>query len=109
MVLDDSMMPIKAVACLLSLVFLGGCVQAEKIGSIVKYHVQGSHYIETRNYAKGETLFRQAVQKNPESPQANYFLGRFLLAEKKKEKAQKEKEENELLDKMKEENGNYTF
>lgn len=81
------MIPLKTVVYLLALILLSGCVKAEKIGSIVKYHVQGSHYIETGNYAKGEAIFRQAIKERPSSPQANYYLGRFLLAEKKKKEA----------------------
>ena len=45
------------------------------------------HYVETRNYVKGEAIFRQAVKENPVNPEANYYLGRFLLAKKKKKEA----------------------
>ncbi len=73
----------------IALILLAGCVQttAENIGSSLKYHVQGRHYMQTRNYAKGEALFRQAIKESPANAQANYYLGRFLLAEKKKKEA----------------------
>ncbi len=81
------MISLKNLLCLLALVLLGSCVQAEKLGTFLKYSAQGSHYIETRDYAAGEAVFRRAVEENPSSPQANYYLGRFLLAEKKKNEA----------------------
>ena len=81
------MPPQKTVIYLVTLTFLAGCVQAENIGSSIKYHVQGRHYIKTRDYTKGEVLFRQAVKESPASAQANYYLGRFLLAKKKKKEA----------------------
>ncbi|GAB4339465.1 MAG: hypothetical protein Kow0089_12380 [Desulfobulbaceae bacterium] len=46
----------------------------------LKYTTLGAHYLETGNYAKGEAVFRQALKADPADPEANYFLGRFLLA-----------------------------
>ena len=74
------------VSCL-ALIFLCGCVQAERIGTSLKYHVQGMHYVETQNYDKGEAIFRQAVKDNPSNPEAYYYLGRFLLAKEKQKEA----------------------
>ena len=82
-----NMIPGKTLVYFVALIFLTGCVQAEQIGTAMKYHVQGRHYIQTRNYDKGEALFRQAVKESPASAQANYYFGRFLLAEKKEKKA----------------------
>ncbi len=45
--------------------------------------IRATHYLSTRNYEQGETSFRRAVARNPDNAQANYYLGRFLLAEKK--------------------------
>ena len=77
-----------------ALVCLTGCVQVERIGmqaaqlgKSIQHHVLGEHYFHTRNFAKGEATFRQAVKENPESAEANYYLGRFLLAEKKHKEA----------------------
>ncbi len=62
---------------------LGGC----GVGQIIKNNVQGTHYLQTRDYGAGEKTFRQAVAIDPDSAQANYYLGRFLLAEKKPDQA----------------------
>ena len=77
----------KTLVYFVALIFLTGCVKAEKIGTVVKYNVQGRHYIQTQNYAKGETIFRQAIKENPDSAQVNYYLGRFLFAKKEKKEA----------------------
>lgn len=62
---------------------LGGCA----VGQAIKNNVQGTHYLQTRNYTQGETTFRQAIQEDSDDPQANYYLGRFLLANKKPKQA----------------------
>ncbi len=62
---------------------LGGCA----VGQAIRNTVQGTHYLETRNYSQGELTFRQAVLKNADDPRANYYLGRFLLAGKKAKQA----------------------
>lgn len=70
-------------SCLLVSLLLGGCA----VGQAIKHNVQGTHYLQTRNYSQGESTFRQAVARDPESGQANYYLGRFLLAENKPRQA----------------------
>ncbi len=71
---------------LLVLIFpllLGGCA----VGQAIKNNVQGAHYLQTKNYTEGVTTFRDAVTRDKDNPQANYYLGRFLLAEKKPKQA----------------------
>lgn len=82
------------IAVLLIILLLGGCAQADKIGlkveelgTSLKYHVQGSHYIASRDYSKGEKLFRSAIKEDPFSQHTNYYLGRFLLAQGKDKEA----------------------
>ena len=88
------MMSRKVIVSLFALFFLCSCVQVEKtttslkfLGTSLKLHAQGRHYLETRDYKKGESLFRRAVKENPANPAANYYLGRFLLAKQKNEGA----------------------
>lgn len=51
--------------------------------STISNSIRATHYLTTRNYEQGETAFRKAVARNPDNAQANYYLGRFLLAGKK--------------------------
>ncbi len=62
---------------------LGGCA----VGQAIKNNVQGSHYLQTKNYTEGAATFQEAVATDPDNPQPNYYLGRFLLAEKKTKQA----------------------
>lgn len=64
-------------------VLLGGCT----VGQAIKNNFQGTHYLQIGNYSQGETTFRRAVIQDPDDPQANYYLGRFLLANKKPKQA----------------------
>jgi tetratricopeptide (TPR) repeat protein len=73
--------------CLCILILLGGCTRAMDIGQTLKHQVQGSHYMMYREYEKGEATFRQAVRENPGNAEANYYLGRFLLAGGEKKEA----------------------
>ena len=68
----------------LCLVFLlNGC----SAGQTMKNSYQGNRYLENKEYRQGELTFREAVAKNPGDPLANYYLGRFLLAQKKPQQA----------------------
>jgi len=74
--------------------YLAGCTQAEKIsmqairlGRFIQHQFAGEHYLQTRDYSKGEIVFQEEVQKNPQNPSANYYLGRFLLAQEKHREA----------------------
>lgn len=69
---------------LLCLVFLlNGC----SAGQTMKNSYQGNRYLENKDYRQGELTFRKAVAENPNDPLANYYLGRFLLAQNKPEQA----------------------
>ncbi|MDW7773495.1 MAG: tetratricopeptide repeat protein [Desulfobulbaceae bacterium] len=71
----------------LALLLLTGCIQAADLGQTLKHQIQGSHYMMHGKYARGEETFRQAIRENPENAEANYYLGRFLLAENKETEA----------------------
>lgn len=62
---------------------LSGCA----VGQAIKNNIQGSHYLQTKNYTEGAATFEEAVALEPDNPQPNYYLGRFLLAEKKYKQA----------------------
>lgn len=69
---------------LLCLVFLlNGC----SAGRTMQNSYQGNRYLENKDYRQGEVTFREAVTKNPSDPLANYYLGRFLLAQNKPKQA----------------------
>jgi tetratricopeptide (TPR) repeat protein len=68
---------------MVSALLLGGCA----VGQAIKNNVQGTHYLQAKKYKEGEAIFRDAVVLDPDSPQANYYLGRFLLADKKPKQA----------------------
>lgn len=65
------------------LLTLSGCT----VGRTLKGDFWGRYYLETGEYGQGENHFRKAVLANPGNGKANYFLGRFLLAEKKTKEA----------------------
>ena len=78
------------IALVLSAFFLGGCAVGQSINAVgqsIKNNVQGTHYLQTKNYSQGELIFHEAVKQDSENPQLNYYLGRFLLAEKKPKQA----------------------
>jgi len=88
------MNPMRKFMYFIVLLCLTGCAQAEnigvqavKVGKSIQYRVLGDHYLQTDNFERGEEAFRQAVQDNPNSPESNYYLGRFLLAGGKAEEA----------------------
>ncbi|MEW5723442.1 MAG: tetratricopeptide repeat protein [Thermodesulfobacteriota bacterium] len=62
-------------AGLLLAAFLSGCA----LGG-VGAHVQGSYYLEEKDYQAGVRTFQAKVKENPNDPLANYYLGRYLLA-----------------------------
>lgn len=71
------------IVLLFSTLLLSGCT----VGQAIKHNVQGTHYLQSKNYNQGELTFREAVAQDPDNPQLNYYLGRFLLAEQKSEQA----------------------
>ena len=61
---------------LISVVFiLGGCGFTKQI--------VGEYYLDEKKYDRGESHFRKRVSENPNSAEANYYYGRFLLAKNK--------------------------
>jgi tetratricopeptide (TPR) repeat protein len=74
------MMRLQNIILLFSAVLLlNGC----SVGQMVKNSYQGSRYLETQDYSQGELTFRKAVAEEPDDPLANYYLGRFILAQDK--------------------------
>ena len=65
---------------LFSIFLLGGCAN---IGNSLK----GNHYLSTQQYEEGVLRFQEEVKSEPDNEVANYYLGRFLLAEGQSEKA----------------------
>lgn len=77
-------MPYKSIlSVMLMALLLGGC----SVGRALKNNVQGTHYLQSRQYQTGEEVFRSAVARDRDNPQPNYYLGRFLLADKKPKEA----------------------
>jgi len=72
-------------ACITAVLLLNGC----GVGQAIKNSVQAGHYLQTGQFRQGEKTFREAVRLDPDDPQANYYLGRFLLAQKQPRSALK--------------------
>lgn len=66
-------------ACLILTAGLAGCSLGTRI--------QGEHYLKTSAFDKGIESFSAKVEQDAEDGYANYYLGRFLLAEEEFEKA----------------------
>jgi tetratricopeptide (TPR) repeat protein len=66
---------------------LSGCAKVGEFGNSLKYAVQGEYYLQNQNYKKGTETFKQAVKTDQKSSEANFYYGRFLLAEGKGHKA----------------------
>ena len=77
-------MRLQNIVVMVSVVFLlNGC----STGQMMKNSYQGTQYLQTGNYSQGEVIFRKTVARNPGDPLANYYLGRFLLAQKETQEA----------------------
>lgn len=72
--------------CAVIVISTSGCV-VKDVGNSVKHGIKGDFYLGLEDYSKGEASFKEEVEDNPESGTANYYYGRFLLAEKKYKKA----------------------
>ncbi len=66
----------------LTLSFLSGCAGMD-IGS----NIEGYGYLMTENYAGGAERFQEIVKEKPSSAEANFYLGRFFMAQEKVESA----------------------
>jgi tetratricopeptide (TPR) repeat protein len=74
--------------------YLSGCAAVDDLGSslqdlssTLKYNMQGEYYLYQQDFKQGRDTFKQAVQTDPKSPEAQYYFGRFLLAENEVKKA----------------------
>lgn len=67
--------------------YLSGCAAVEDLGSSLKYNMQGEYYLYQQDFKQGRDTFKQAVQTDPMNPEAQYYYGRFLLAENYAKKA----------------------
>ena len=65
------------------LALLNGC----GVGLALRDNIQGQHYLQTKEFRRGEQVFRQAVREQPNQARPNFYLGRFLLAGNKPGKA----------------------
>jgi len=50
-------------------------------------HPSGKRYLDNEQYGQGIRVFEEVLQKNPNDPGANYYIGRFYLAQEKPERA----------------------
>lgn len=50
-------------------------------------HPSGKHYLENEQYAEGIRVFQDILRQDPSNAAANYYLGRFYLAQEKPEQA----------------------
>jgi len=60
---------------------LGGCAKVGEFGNSLKNTLQGEYYLQNHNYKQGLETFGQIVKSDRKSPEANFYYGRFLLAE----------------------------
>jgi tetratricopeptide (TPR) repeat protein len=67
--------------------YLSGCTAVGDLGSSLKYNMQGEYYLYKENFNQGRATFKQAVQTDPNNPEAQYYYGRFLLADNDARKA----------------------
>jgi len=65
------------------IVLLSGC----SAGQMLKNSFQGNRYLDNKDYRQGELVFRDNIAQDPDDPLANYYLGRFLLAQEKPQQA----------------------
>ncbi len=56
-------------------------------GCGVKEQFQGQYYLNSGKTEEGVQTFRRVVAENPDDAKANYYLGRFLLAEEQPKEA----------------------
>lgn len=59
---------------------LSGCAMQD-FGDTLKYNFKGEYYLQNKDFAGGRRTFAAALQEDPDSAQAHYYYGRFLLAE----------------------------
>lgn len=62
-------------------------LSAAAISCGVKQEVMGQYFLKSGNFEQGLDNFREALKEDPGDPAANYYMGRFLLAEEQPDKA----------------------
>jgi tetratricopeptide (TPR) repeat protein len=67
--------------------FLSGCVAVQNFGTSIKYSIQGEYYLQEKDYQTGLLTFEPLVKADPFSAEANYYYGRFLLADEQAKKS----------------------
>ncbi len=67
--------------------FLSGCATIQDFGTSIKYNIQGEYYLQEKDYQTGLQTFEQLVKSDPYNAEANYYCGRFLLADEKAKKS----------------------
>lgn len=78
-----------AEACMLRLtavlftLLLSGCAAVQDFGTSLRHNIQGEYYLQEKDYARGLQTFGEVVKVDPYNAEANYYYGRFLLAEEK--------------------------
>ena len=78
--------------------YLSGCAAVGDMGSSLKYNIQGEYYLYQQDFKQGRETFRQAVQTDQNNPEAQYYYGRFLLADSEPRKALPYLKEATVLD-----------
>lgn len=67
---------------LITLIYLTSIISGCNVADI-NNSVKGSHYMATGDYQQAVESFKKAVKENPGNALAHYYLGRFLLAQRK--------------------------
>ncbi len=74
------------------LLLLGSCstvTESAKSGYYtVKYGLKGPYYLDKHKYKEGIEAFQEELKSNPENAEANYYMGRLLLADNRPKEAQ---------------------
>ncbi len=68
-------------------IFLAGILSSCGIAADIGNTVRGNYYMKTGDYRQAEIDFKEAVIKHPDSAIAQYYLGRFLIAQNKASEA----------------------
>jgi len=70
--------------------FLASCTLSQVIKEglhSLKQNARGNYYLDKRKYKDGIVAFQKELEANPESAEAQYFMGRFHLADNRPKEA----------------------
>jgi tetratricopeptide (TPR) repeat protein len=67
--------------------FLSGCAAVQDFGTSIRYNIQGEYYLQEKDYQTGLLTFGPLVESDPYNSEANYYYGRFLLANEQDKKS----------------------